>query len=412
MKILVVARTFPWPTDSGGRIRIANTVGALQPLGDVDVFVAARSETSIDDVPAAHVHRIGTCRYPPSSLTAMGRLRWLRRPGFPLELVDRDFSSVRHAFARFIEGERYDLIWVSRLPTAVALGRLPDAPTVIDIDDLRGDWHIGRLATMPGSSLGRRLRTRVDAIFVRRNVAAWEGLQSEVGSRAAATLVCSEADRAIVGLPNARVILNGYDRPDPPVGKPAVSESPTIVFQGGLHYPPNIDAARFLVGEVLPTLRRTLPHTRIRLVGSAAPAVRALASPPEVTVTGHVDRIEEELELADLIATPIRFGGGTRIKIIEAFAHRIPVVSTSMGAYGLDVTHGRHLLLADSADAFAAACARVMTDMDVRRRLVEEAETLFLSRYQWCDIAGSMREVALEAASVGHDPIRGGAPHA
>ena len=114
--------------------------------------------------------------------------------------------------------------------------------------------------------------------------------------------------------------------------------------------------------------------------------------------TGWVPSIEAELERTDLVVAPIRFGGGTRIKILEAFAHRIPVVSSSFGAYGLDVVDGRHLLLADTAESFADACASALAADEGRRALADQAEQLFLEKYQWCHIANSIRELAVSIA--------------
>jgi glycosyltransferase involved in cell wall biosynthesis len=88
-----------------------------------------------------------------------------------------------------------------------------------------------------------------------------------------------------------------------------------------------------------------------------------------------------ELERADLCVVPVRYGSGTRLKILEAFAHRIPVVSTTVGAEGLDVEHGVHLMIADGADEFAVACERVLTDSDLRGQLVDAAEQRYLECY-------------------------------
>ena len=93
--------------------------------------------------------------------------------------------------------------------------------------------------------------------------------------------------------------------------------------------------------------------------------------------------MEPELERADIAVVPLRIGSGTRLKILESFAHRVPVVSTSLGADGLDVQNGVHLLLADNADAFAVACQRLLADSDLRKRMVDAAEELYLQRYEW-----------------------------
>ena len=104
--------------------------------------------------------------------------------------------------------------------------------------------------------------------------------------------------------------------------------------------------------------------------------------PPAVTVVGTVPAMEPELARADIAVVPIRYGSGTRLKILESFAHRVPVVSTTVGAEGLEVVDGVHLLLADDPDAFAAACQRLLTEPDLRKRLVDAAEMLYREQFE------------------------------
>jgi glycosyltransferase involved in cell wall biosynthesis len=99
-------------------------------------------------------------------------------------------------------------------------------------------------------------------------------------------------------------------------------------------------------------------------------------------VVGRVPDIADELARADLVVVPIRFGSGTRLKILEAFAHRIPVVSTTLGAEGLDAEDGVHLLIADDATSMAVACARLLTDRSMRKALTLAAHALVVQRFQ------------------------------
>ena len=107
---------------------------------------------------------------------------------------------------------------------------------------------------------------------------------------------------------------------------------------------------------------------------------------PGVTVTGAVDDLHEEMLLADVAVVPIRFGSGTRLKVVEALANRIPVVTTTVGCEGIDVVDGEHVLIADDAAAFADACVRLAHDRVVRERLVDAGAELFESNYQWSTI--------------------------
>ena len=111
--------------------------------------------------------------------------------------------------------------------------------------------------------------------------------------------------------------------------------------------------------------------------------------------------MDPELARADLVVVPVRYGSGTRVKILEAFAHRIPVVSTTIGAEGLGAADGVHLLVADDPDAFADRCARLLTDGDLRERLVDAAEQLFEERYRLAAADGAIRSVVHELVGSG-----------
>ena len=116
-----------------------------------------------------------------------------------------------------------------------------------------------------------------------------------------------------------------------------------MLLAGSFSYPPNADAAHYFVSNILPLIRRNRPDVTLRLVGEPTASVTALAGDPAVTVVGWVPDIEVELARADVAVVPLRYGSGTRVKILEAAAHRIPVVSTTIGAEGLGFEDGRHL---------------------------------------------------------------------
>ena len=178
------------------------------------------------------------------------------------------------------------------------------------------------------------------------------------------------------------MVANGYPAVAHPVGRPTVGTPPTVLFQGLLRYPPNIDAARWLAGEIGPSLRAQVPDVEIRLVGDHPPELDDLDDPPRVAVTGRVPDMAAELARADVVVVPVRYGSGTRLKILEAFAQRVPVVSTPLGAEGLGAVDGVHLLLGDTAAALADACARLLRDLPLRQELVSRAHSLFVEHFQ------------------------------
>jgi glycosyltransferase involved in cell wall biosynthesis len=166
----------------------------------------------------------------------------------------------------------------------------------------------------------------------------------------------------------------------------AREEPHTLVFTGSMDWLPNDDAVKYFVGDVLPLVRREVPDARFWAVGRRPlPALRALAS-EAVTVTGTVDDIRPFLDRCAVCVVPLRSGSGTRIKIFEAMAMGKSVVSTTLGAEGLPVTHGQDILLADSPEEFARAIVALLRDPARRRRLGAAARALVERNHSWAAV--------------------------
>jgi glycosyltransferase involved in cell wall biosynthesis len=191
-----------------------------------------------------------------------------------------------------------------------------------------------------------------------------------------------------------RIVVNAY-RAKPFVGaRDASTSAPTLLFQGNFLYPPNCDAAHYLVEEILPALREVFPGGfELRLVGKGDRLIRELGNAEEVTVVGYVDRIEDELGRADVCVVPLRYGTGTRIKILEAWSHQIPAVSTTTGADGLGAVNGTHLLIADSPAEFANACRQAIDDAALRRHLAANGHQLLVRRFDVDTVEGQVRAI-------------------
>jgi glycosyltransferase involved in cell wall biosynthesis len=329
---------------------------------------------------------------PRPALSAARRWRWLTTSRLPLELVQEDSAALRHAFASWT-ADQYDFVWFSKAATFELLGRRRLGPTVVDLDDLEDRKIRSRLAV---GDAGHTLR----AAQARMNATRWSRLQRSVADVVDRVALCSELDAARSGLANVALVPNGYDAPAHPVGRVEVGDPPSLLLAGNYFYPPNADAAAHLVSAILPRIRERDDGVTLRLVGEANDSVAGLHRPPEVTVVGRVDAMEPELARADLVVVPVRYGSGTRVKILEAAAHRIPVVSTTLGAEGLGFEDGRHLLVADDPGGFASACLRLLEEPELRRRLVDEAEKQFLARFQWSSVRRQIRALALEVVGV------------
>jgi glycosyltransferase involved in cell wall biosynthesis len=179
---------------------------------------------------------------------------------------------------------------------------------------------------------------------------------------------------------------NGVDLDAFAFGDHAAPAGRTLLMTGDFGYLPNVDAARWLTGEIFPAVRRQLPAATLRLVGRSAPTA---GLPDGASGTPDVPHIAPYFDDADLFIVPLRAGGGTRLKIVEALAKGLPTVTTSIGAEGLAVQDGEHLLIADTTSSLVEAVTRLLADVDLRRRLARNGRELVERRYGWETIAAA-----------------------
>ncbi len=173
-----------------------------------------------------------------------------------------------------------------------------------------------------------------------------------------------------------------------------------LVFTGSMDWIPNEDAMKHFCHDILPLIRAQEPEVTLSIVGRApTPAVQRLAEIPGVTVTGRVDDVRDYIAAAAAYVVPIRIGGGTRLKIFEAMGMAKPVISTSIGAEGLPVSDGADIVIADTADAFAASVLSVLRDAERRDRLAAAARDLVVTRYDWSAVAGQLEQALMKAAA-------------
>jgi glycosyltransferase involved in cell wall biosynthesis len=163
------------------------------------------------------------------------------------------------------------------------------------------------------------------------------------------------------------------------------ADADEILSIGTMYWPPNVDALLYFCAEVLPLVRARLPRVRLNIVGSRpTAAVRALgAADPLVTVTGWVDDVRAYARRGGVFVAPLRSGSGMRVKILNAMAMGLPVVSTTVGAEGIAVTQGEDILLADTPSAFAAAVVELLTDRARAARMGNAGRRLMERHYGW-----------------------------
>jgi glycosyltransferase involved in cell wall biosynthesis len=405
MKILAVGELFPWPAEGGGLMRLAGWVEALARTGDVDLFCLYDPELPRDVPATVPIARVGTVPRPKRGPTWRWRTRWLTHRGMPLRVAMVDGERApRRAFDSWV-ADGYDLVWFNTAELYHLLGRPDLGPTIVDLDNLESEKERQRGQHLREAAAGGGpvavLRSRLAALQATIDARDWDRFQRGVAAQVDRVALCSRTDVGRSGLANAEVVENSFRRPEHPLGRVDVADPPVILFQGTLNYQPNVDAAAWLVDDLAPRIRTLVPDAQVRLVGQTVPRVNRMDDPPAVTVLGRSPDMAPELARADIAVVPLLVGSGTRLKILESFAHRIPVVSTIIGADGLDVVDGVHLLLADDPDAFARACHRLLTEPDLRVRLAVAAEALFLERYESSTAQQHLEALVRDVATTG-----------
>jgi glycosyltransferase involved in cell wall biosynthesis len=395
-RLLFLAHLLPWPLEGGGQIKSYHTLRLLSSRYDITLLALLRRAEEVENVEplrplcAGGVETVLLAPAYRRSLSALSS-SW-RRPNEPLLLRRDDAADMHAAVRRDLAGANCAAIHVDHLQMMcfVPEGRSSDDPPVI-LDQHNVEYRIPeRLAAAPGTPPLLRALARREAPRLRR-------AEQAACRRADRVLAVSEQDAAaftdLIGHDRAdrvRVTPIGVDTdtfsPQPHARRPG--EKPTILTVGTMYWPPNVEGVLWFHAEVLPAIRRFTPSGVRFVIAGARPnaSVRALAG-TDVEVTGTVPDVRPLMAGCDVFVAPLRAGSGVRVKILNALAMGLPIVSTTVGAEGIDVTDGQDILLADDPNAFAQAVVRVLREPDLAARLRTAARELAVRRYAW-DVVG------------------------
>jgi len=396
MKLLFIAPYVPSPPTFGGQRRIHGLMRALGKRHALSLLALHNPADPIDE----WLERTRGF-YPDTELfvqPAFGLKGSAKRAAQLRSLFKlRSWDAVSHRneamasrLRERLASEKWDAVVVEFAQMAVNLtGLSSSVPCVLDEHNIEYDLQ-QRSAT--GSS-GLLRRTFLEA--------NWRKLRSEelaVWHAFDGVSVTSPRDLAIVrtNAPQTRCVLspNGVDLEEftPPATAP---EPDSVIFVGAHNYFPNADGLRFLFAEIWPLVLAARPFARLRIVGPLPPADIVALQPPNVTFEGFVTDIVAEVGRAAIAIAPLRIGGGTRLKIVEAMALARPVVATSIGAEGIEAQHDRDIILADSPKDFADAVLRLLAQPADAAALGLRGRSLVEQAYSW-DTSAARLEQLLE----------------
>lgn len=392
MHILFLSAWHPWPPDNGVRIRSSHLLRALAVRHEVSLVTFAGEPGAPD---ADGLVELGLCRRavildrPAFHSTRMGRWIGLLSPMPSHLFANRSLEMARAADA-LLATTPADLVIASTTAVAQLASRLPAPCRVLEEHNF----------------LGRMMRDQVDAaptpLARARAWATWRkdiAWERHLFRRFNLVTMVSDGDRdavAAMGCATTRieVVPNGVDTAACAAVRAALASHPapaadTVIYPGALTYSANLDAVTWFAHQVWPRLLPSRSQARFLVTGRTEGVdTTALTAVPGLTFTGYLSDVRPTLAAAQACVIPLRQGGGSRLKVLEAMALGVPVVSTAKGIEGLSLEPDRHCLVADSAEAFAAQLALLLNDPALGRRLAAAALAEVVPRYDWPPIAG------------------------
>jgi len=409
VRILVLSSLFPYPLKSGGHVRIFNLIKGLSEKNRVSLLsLITRDEISyvrhmekycerVDTVPVEYNMNLRSklrALFDPAQFTRVrGRLSMLSR-GMPLTVARSYFPEFEAKLRELLDCESYDIIQVefSHMAEYIRrnLRRIDKARIMLD------EIEIGYGTLERFTSVSRGLKKifylqecRKMKKYEKRAWRLFDGIH---------TMSAVDMEKMLVAAPelNVNVIPNGVDTSyfRPPE---KLTENKDIFFLGYLVHSPNVDGLSFFCRQVLPLIRREMPRARLIVAGGGEAAGIDELVGTDVIIKGYVEDVRPLMDSCRCMVVPLRVGGGTRLKILEALAEGLPVVSTAVGCEGIDVEEGKEVFIADEPESFSRQVIDLMRDDDLCLRTREAGRKLVDEKYSWESIVESLEEVYQEA---------------
>ena len=392
MKILWVKANKILPVHSGGDIRSFNIVRQLAKQDEMiflSYYDGPKDREYEEDLKRQLPGSVCICTGKHNSSAVARGLDYLFRLPSPIPYAVSRFESgrVRRKLEQCVAESHPDVTICDFLDAAINFPRSLGVASVLFQHNVESEiWR-------------RHAETCAD--FLRRQIYQVEfarmlRYEREMVRRFDHVIAVSEHDRTLMSAwtdaARITVVPTGVDLARFKPEEDAQPAGPLVVFVGAMDWEPNVDGVEYFCGEVWPVIRAKVPDARFRIVGrNPGPRTQRLAC-NSVQVTGSVPSVVEHLREAAVIVVPLRIGGGTRLKIYEAMAAGKAVVSTTVGAEGLDVKHGADIWLADDAGTFASAVSKLLQDTDARRGL-QLAAAATAAQHDWSAVAAKFRQI-------------------
>jgi glycosyltransferase involved in cell wall biosynthesis len=387
MNILFVTPYLASPPECGAQRRLEGLMRGLSQCHQITLLSFSPGTDRAPTVSHAYCKDVITIehdvlRLPATAKRLLQSRSLLSRKSFEFLLYQN--ARFQSEFERLVQQNNYDVVQVEfsqmgiyRLPRVSPRQGIRSPQFVLDEHNI--EYEIVKRTAESEGSFARRTYSSLNWRKVKREeLDAWHRFDGVALTSARDELMLkneSPTTRTIV-IPNA-VDLDAF-RPNQTTIEPK-----TLLFLGALDYHPNIDGMAFFLDEIWPKVVKSAPDAKLIVVGRNAPASLLARKNDSIDFTGYVDDPRVYLDRAAAVIVPLRIGGGTRFKIVEAMAKGKAIVSTRIGAEGLDTKHEQHLLLADDPVSFADSVCRVINDDALAARLGQSARDFAEARYGW-----------------------------
>jgi polysaccharide biosynthesis protein PslH len=389
LEILFVTPYLPSPPGFGGQRRLHGIFTGLAEKHRVSVLALINPDEKHEKSVAAtqeYAREVVTVPNPAFALSLHGKRTLQLRSLLSLrsfEWLSHMQNGLHAKLVQMMQATRYDVVNFEFAQMAPHRRGLPPGPLFV-LDEHNIEFEILRRTAVSETGFSRRLYNGVNCPKLRaEELSAWRAFDGvSVTSAHDRDLLLRNDPRAHTAIvPNA-VDLDFF------APQPAVPIQPrTLLFFGAINYFPNSDGLKYFLASIFPHL----PEAKLRVVGHTPEALFALAS-DRVEMKGWVDDVRLEIAKAAVVIAPLRVGGGTRLKILEAMSMGKPIVSTPEGAEGLEVVDGRDLLLASDPQQFAAKVKQILDDPQLARTLGQNARKLVEDRYGWAASVGRLEK--------------------
>ena len=392
MKIIFLSTWFPYPLSQGSKIRAYHLLQAL--ARQHEITLVSFVDTKIENEWLAHIsslcHKVELIQRDPfasqSRQTALGRLS-LR----PTSVVATHSPEMAARVQRLAFDWTPDRIIALTFVTAPYALKIPDVPKVVDVDNLMTQmlYEAYQQTRHPAQKFRRWLAWQKFQRYERWLFGQFDLLLaiSAQDRRTLQTLIPAKSGKIVI-------VPNGVDTVSHRLGLSPATPN-TLIFNGALTYSPNYEAINYFLQNIFPLVRAEIPDIRLQITGSTDKVpLTQLPLDDHVIFTGYLPDIRPAVAGSWVCVVPLRSGGGTRLKILEAMALGTPVISTSKGAEGLTAIDGKHLLIADTPGEFAAQTVHLLRNPELRRMLTVNARQLVEEKYNWVEIGQQFCEFA------------------